>query len=82
MKTRKILFSLSALGMTLYALWTIIWHMPFHQTLWMEEIWITYPMNVLYWASYQELLFGSILFALLAFYIKVETPQPITTNTL
>lgn len=78
MKTRKILFGLSAIALTLYTIEALI-NLPS----WSDSWFYAFPWNIhasvkLFWAPYNWLLLGGTLLALVASLIKVEHPQPAT----
>lgn len=77
MKTRRILFGLSAVALTLYTIWAIV-----NSTEIMEDWFYSFPWKRpysadLYWQPYNCLFLGSILFALVASLIKVKDQQPV-----
>lgn len=77
MKTRRILFGLSAVALTLYTIWAIV-----NSTEMMENWFYSIPWRRpysadLYWQPYNWLFLGSILFALVASLIKVKDQQPV-----
>ena len=77
MKPRKILFSLSALALTVHVIWEI-----FRQTAWFwpwynETIWGN-PLRVeLFWLPYTWLFLGAIILAAVAFLIKTPNQQSV-----
>ncbi len=77
MKPRKILFSLSALALTVHVLWEI-----FRQTAWFwpwynDTIWGN-PLRVeLFWLPYTWLFLGAIILTAAAFLIKDSHQQPV-----
>ena len=77
MTTRKILFSLSALALTVHALWEVIrqtaWFWPWYN----DTIWGN-PLRVeLFWLPYTWLFLGAIILAASAFLVKVPNQQPV-----
>ena len=79
MKTRKVLFCLSAISLTLYSVWEIIRQTPLLDSWYSEHIWGN-PLRVeIYWLPYTWLYLGGILLALVASLCTVrESAQPIT----
>lgn len=66
MKTRKILFCLSAISLTLYTVWEILRQTPLLDSWYKEHIWGN-PLRVeIYWLPYTWLYLGGILLALAA----------------
>lgn len=81
MKTRKVLFCLSAISLTLYCVWEIIRQTPLLDSWYNEHIWGN-PLRVeIYWLPYTWLYLGGILLALVASLCCVRgTAQPITRS--
>lgn len=76
MKTRKTLFLLSAIALTIRLLWGIIRLTPWMHEWYLEHIW-GHPIRVeIFWLPYTWLLLGSILLAAAAFLVRVDNPQP------
>ena len=79
MKTRKVLFSLSAVALSLYAIWEIVRQTPLVTSWYIEHIWEN-PLRVeIYWSPYTWLYLVGVLFALIASLRSVgEAVQPVT----
>ncbi len=78
MKTRKVLFSLSAVSLTLYTIWEIIRQIPLLDAWYKEHIW-GHPLRVeLFWLPYTWLFLGGVLLALIAFLLPTKENLPIT----
>lgn len=76
MKTRKTLFLLSAIALTIRLLWGIIRLTPWMQQWYLEHIW-GHPIRVeIYWLPYTWLLYSGVLLAAAAFLVRVDNPQP------
>ena len=76
MKPRKILFSLSAIGLTLCLIWALFGHYvpyEFAQT-YLEPILNNPIYKEIYWSSYMWVLSCSIILALAGFLIEDNTP--------
>lgn len=77
MKTRKTLFLLSAIALSIHLLWGIIRLTPWMQQWYLNHIW-GHPIRVeIFWLPYTWLLFGGILLAAAAFLVRVDNPQPV-----
>ena len=77
MKTRKILFSLSAVALTIHALWEILRVIPSFWNWYNNTIWGN-PLRVeLFWLPYTWLFLGAIILAAAAFLVKEENSQPV-----
>ena len=77
MKTRKTLFLLSAIALSIRLLWAIIRLTPWMQQWYLNHIW-GHPVRVeIFWLPYTWLLFGGILLAAAAFLVRVDNPQPV-----
>lgn len=75
MKSRKVLFSLSAIALTIHVLWEILrqtsWFWPWYN----ETIWGN-PLRVeIFWLPYTWLFLGAIILAAAAFLVKAPNPQ-------
>lgn len=76
MKTRKILFSLSAIALTLHAVWDIVRQFPFFSEWYRDCIW-GHPLRIeIFWLPYTWLFLGGILLALIAVLVKAGEPEP------
>lgn len=72
MKTRKILFCLSAISLTLYSVWEIIRQTPLIGPWYKEYIWGN-PIRIeLFWLPYTWLFLGGVLLALVAALIRSD----------
>lgn len=75
MKTRKILFSLSAIALALHAVWDIVRQFPFFSEWYRNTIW-GHPLRIeIFWLPYTWLFLGGILLALIAALIKTDEPK-------
>ena len=78
MKTRKVLFCLSAISLTLYSVWEIFRQTPLLGDWYKEHIWGN-PLRVeLFWLPYTWLFLGGVLLALIAALIKPKEDMPVT----
>lgn len=78
MKTRKILFSLSAIALALHAVWDIVRQFPFFSEWYRNTIW-GHPLRVeIFWLPYTWIFLGGILLALIASLIHTEEPKPVS----
>lgn len=79
MKTRKILFSLSAIALSIHTIWEIACQTSLLSLWYKEHIWGN-PLRVeLYWLPFTWLFLGGVLLALVASLCRVgETEQPVT----
>ena len=76
MKTRKILFSLSAIALALHAIWDIVRQLPFFSEWYRNTIW-GHPLRVeIFWLPYTWLFLGGILLALIAVLVKTDELKP------
>lgn len=76
MKTRKILFSLSAIALALHAIWDIVRQFPFFSDWYRNCIW-GHPLRIeIFWLPYTWLFLGGILLALIAVLVKTDEPKP------
>jgi len=76
MKTRKILFFLSAIALALHAVWDIVRQFPFFSEWYRDCIW-GHPLRVeIFWLPYAWLFLGGILLALIAVLVKTDEPHP------
>ena len=79
MKTRKVLFSLSAITLSLYVIWEIAKQTPLCASLYREYIWRHPLRDELYCLPYIWLFLGGVLLALIASLCCVrEAAQPVT----
>lgn len=77
MKTRKTLFLLSAIALSIRVLWGIIRLTPWMQQWYLNHIW-GHPIRVeIFWLPYTWLLLGGILLAAAAFLVRGDAPQPV-----
>ena len=77
MKPRKILFSLSAIALTIHVLWEIFRQLPTFWAWYYDSIWGN-PLRVeIFWLPYTWLFLGAIILAAVAFLVKEPNPQPI-----
>lgn len=77
MKTRKTLFLLSAIALSIRLLWAIIRLTPWMQQWYLNHIW-GHPVRVeIFWLPYTWLLLGGMLLAAAAFLVRVDNPQPV-----
>ncbi len=75
MKTRKILFSLSAVALALHAIWDVVRQLPFFAE-WYRDYIRGHPLRVeIFWLPYTWLFLGGILLALIASLIKAGEPN-------
>lgn len=75
MKTRKVLFSLSAIALSLYTIWEIVRQLPLFKSWYIDYILGT-PIRVeLFYLPYTWLFFGGILLALIAALVKVNEEE-------
>lgn len=80
MKTRKILFCLSAISLTLYTVWEILRQTPLLDSLYKEHI-LGNPLRVeLFWLPYTWLFLGGVLLALIAALIKTNGDIQVTKS--
>lgn len=80
MKTRKLLFCLSAISLTLYSVWEILRQTPLLDSWYKENIWGN-PIRVeLFWLPYTWLFLGGVLLALIAALVKTKGDMPITKS--
>lgn len=78
MKTRKTLFLLSAIALSIRVLWDIFRLTPWMHEWYLEHIW-GHPVRVeIYWLPYTWLLLGGLLLATAAFLVRVDNPQPVS----
>ena len=78
MKTRKTLFLLSAIALSIRVLWDIFRLTPWMHEWYLEHIW-GHPVRVdIYWLPYTWLLLGGLLLAAAAFLVRVDNPQPVS----
>ena len=76
MKTRKILFILSAIALAVHAVWDIVRQFPFFSDWYRNCIW-GHPLRVeIFWLPYAWLFLGGILLALIAILVKPDEPKP------
>lgn len=76
MKTRKILFFLSAIALALHAVWDIARQFPFFSDWYRNCIW-GHPLRIeIFWLPYTWLFLGGILLALIAVLVKTDEPKP------
>lgn len=78
MKTRKTLFLLSAIALTIRLLWAIIHLTPWVQQWYLNHIWGHPVLGEIYWLPYTWLLLGGLLLAAEAFLVRVDNPQPVS----
>lgn len=76
MKTRKILFILSAIALALHAVWDIVRQFPFFSEWYRDCIW-GHPLRIeIFWLPYTWLFLGGILLALIAVLVRTAEPKP------
>ena len=76
MKTRKILFILSAIALAVHAVWDIVRQFPFFSDWYRNCIW-GHPLRIeIFWLPYTWLFLGGILLALIAVLVKTDEPKP------
>lgn len=77
MKARKIFFSLSAIALTIHALWEILREIPSFWDWYNNVIWGN-PLRVeIFWLPYTWLFLGAVVLAASAFLIRKPDPQPV-----
>lgn len=77
MKPRKILFSLSAIALTIHVLWEIFRQLPMFWAWYCDSIWGN-PLRVeIFWLPYTWLFLGAIILAAAAFLVKEPNQQPV-----
>lgn len=80
MKTRKLLFCLSAISLTLYTVWEILRQTPLLDSWYKEHIWGN-PLRVeLFWLPYTWLFLGGVLLALIAALVKTNGDMQVTKS--
>lgn len=80
MKTRKVLFCLSAISLTLYSVWEILRQSPLLDSWYKEHIWGN-PLRVeLFGLPYTWLFLGGVLLALIAALIKTNGDIQVTKS--
>ena len=78
MKTRKILFILSAIALAVHAIWDIVRQLPFFSEWYRNAIW-GHPLRVeIFWIPDTWLFLGAVILALIAALVNTDEPQPVT----